>query len=251
MSANPDLPILDELGAEFAAMVDADFAASPGRRHGERPHQRARLPQVAPRPRRGAHRVARRVAILLVLLCLIGGVALAAHFGAGAGQKDAHTAPTVIGQDTGGRWRLSAYRDRGRICLLFSAGGELTERCGQPGLSRLQVTSAIADGHRYVVGLAPPRVRAVAVQVAGASATAATGPVADPDAADGAGVPRAARWFVVPIDPGAAQLQAPAAVVALDGRGHRLGPAYADCSLGGIDAACQRRIRARAGRASR
>ena len=64
---NPDLPILDELGAEFEAMVSAAEIDAP------------HAPAVAcPPPRRRAtrergaqaRRVGRRAAIVLVLVCL-------------------------------------------------------------------------------------------------------------------------------------------------------------------------------------
>jgi hypothetical protein len=242
--ANPDLPILDELGAEFSALVDAEFDAPP-----QRP--RARLPQQPPRPRRRqAHRVARRSVVMVVLLCLVGGVALAARFGAG-GDQPAHTSPTVLGKSASAGWQLSAYRDRGRLCVLFMAGDEPTSSCGpELGRDELWASSAAANSGRFVFGLTGPRVGAVAVRVGATRAGASTSAVADPEAAEAAGVNASTRWFVVPVQSTDLDARlAPAHALPLDDSREWLGPAYVDCSLGVVGAACQRRIKANAARA--
>jgi hypothetical protein len=74
-------------------------------------------------------------------------------------------------------------------------------------------------------------------------ATAVRRPV-DPDAAKASGLPAGDGWFVLdlgPVRPGR-DAAAPAVVVPLARHGHRAGPPYVDCSLGVLNAACERRI---------
>jgi hypothetical protein len=240
--ANPDLPILDELGAEFETLAEAELnrATHP---------ERARLPRRTSRAgsARGARRVARRSAVVLVLLCLIGGVALAARFGGGGGS--AHTSPATLGVSDALGWRLSAYRDRGRLCLAFTVGAELTSKCG-PNLRRgeLWAASALGGERRYVVGLAGAGVAAVEVRAGGSRAIGPARAPLDPDAARSAGLPARTRWFVVSV-PRRRAGRAPARAFTLDGRNRRLGPAYLDCSLG-VVGPCSHRIRSQAAGAS-
>jgi hypothetical protein len=244
---NPDLPILDEIGRELEQLA----AASPT----------ALRPAAAPpaRRRRGAHsasrrgaRITRRAGVLLVLLCLVGGVALAARFAAGGDRAPSHTAPALLGRAGGGAWRVSAYRDQGRLCfLLMTPGGALTSECGsEPGAEGVRATSLNAAGQRLVAGLAGPRVAAVEVRSAGQRADAPTHAAADPGAAAEAGVPAGSRWFVVALPDGPAGSD-PALVTPLDRAGQRLGRPYLDCSLGVIGRGCERRIRAAASAAER
>jgi hypothetical protein len=257
---NPDLPILDELGAEFAALVAADgapIAAAPDRAAPDRHASRRRAPLPAPRRSRErgaqARRVGRRAAIMLVLLCLVGGVAFAAFRGGDSGGHD-DTSPALLGKDAGGAWTLSAYRDDGRLCTVFvPEGGELSGNCGAiPGDGRLRAGSAVAGGHRYVFGVAGTEVARASVSLSGEAATRATWrsgtagvrrPVG-PDAAKDDGLPAGDGWFVLDLGPvgrgrGAA---APAIVTPLTRHGHRSGPPYVDCSLGVLNPACERRI---------
>jgi len=257
---DPDLPILDELGAEFAALVAADglpIVAGPDRAAPDRHAPRRRAPLPAPRRSRErgaqARRVGRRAAIVLVLLCLVGGVAFAGLRGGGSGGHD-HTSPALLGKDAHGAWALSAYRDEGRLCTVFvPEGGELSGNCGAvPGDGHLRAGSAVAGGHRYVFGVTGPEVARASVSLSEeglARADWRTGeagvrrPV-DPDAAKDAGLPTGDGWFVLDLGPvgrgrGAA---APAVVVPLTRHGHRSGPPYVDCSLGVLNPACERRI---------
>ncbi|HET6999125.1 MAG TPA: hypothetical protein VFI03_11100 [Solirubrobacterales bacterium] len=241
--ANPDLPILDELGAEFASLVETEFGRS---------HQRERIRPLKTSPTRrsrGARRVARRSSLVLVLLCLVGGVALAARFG--AGEKAMNTSPTVIGNDAAGKWQLSAYRNEGRLCLAFTSAGEPSSKCG-PELSPsgLRATSAIAD-RRFVIGLTGPRVHWVRVAAGATAVRTATRPVAEDDDTKGAGVPEGTRWFVVPLARGQGGLPVPAVVQPLDVDGRRLGAPYVDCSLGVVGSKCLSEIRSRAADATR
>jgi hypothetical protein len=251
---NPDLPILDALGAEFEAMVNA---AEPGRHA-----PRRRLPATPSRATRErgsqARRVGRRAAIVLVLVCLVGGVAFAALNGGGSGDHS-HTAPTSLGRAGDGAWSFSAYRDEGRLCTVFvPRGGELSGNCGgAPVHGQVRAGSAIAGGRRYVFGVAGPGVERVSASLGEehpASADRRTGAASvhdpvDRDAASDAGFPAADGWFVLdlgPADGPAGQPGAPAVVVPLDRKGGRAGPAYVDCSLGVIGPACKRRIEAAA-----
>jgi hypothetical protein len=179
------------------------------------------------------------------MLCLVGGVALAARFGNGGGGAAADTSPATLGRGATGGWRLSAYRDRGRLCLLFTLGeGKLSSECGPaPDPDKLRATSIDGQGHRFVIGLAGAQVSTVSVRVGDRRSSGSTKPAVDPAAAREAGVPDGTRWFVLALDH---DLRAPAHVLAF-GRDHRrLGPAYVDCSLGVVGRACQWAIRARA-----
>lgn len=249
-----DLPILDELGAEFAAMVNAadDATRRPIRR-------RAPLPAPSARRDRGAQarRIGRRVAIVLVLICLVGGAAFAALRGGGGSGRAAHTAPTQLGRAADGAWTFSAYRDEGRLCTVFvPRGGELSGSCGTgPGDGEVRADSAIAAGHRYVFGLTGTGVARVAASLTkdgarhGARITAdakAEAPV-DRGAARDAGFPGGDGWFVIDLGPDrGAPGNVPAILTPLDSGGRPAGPAYADCSLGMLAPACKRRIDAAA-----
>jgi hypothetical protein len=250
---NPDLPILDELGAEFAAMVSATDT--------DRHTARRRLPATPSRATRErgaqARRVGRRAAIVLVLVCLVGGVAFAALNGSGSGDHS-HTAPTPLGHADDDAWSFSAYRDEGWLCTVFvPRGGELSGNCGvAPARGQVRAGSAIAGGHRYVFGVAGQGVERVSTKLAegrhvGADlrtgAASVHAPI-DRDAASDAGFPAADGWFVLDLGPvhATGHPGAPAVVVPLDRHGDRAGPAYVDCSLGVIAPACKRRIEAAA-----
>jgi hypothetical protein len=251
---NPDLPILDELGAEFEAMVSATAI--------DRHTARRRLPATPSRATRErgaqARRVGRRAAIVLVLVCLVGGVAFAALNGGGSGTQ-AHTAPTPLGHAGDGAWSFSAYRDEGRLCTVFvPRGGELSGNCGvAPAPGQVRAGSAIAGGHRYLFGVAGQRVERVSIKLdedhlVGTNRRTGATPVHAPidrDAASDAGFPTTDGWFVLDLGPvhgATGRPGAPAIVVPLDHKGRRAGPAYVDCSLGVIAPACKRRIEAAA-----
>lgn len=192
MSArNHDLPILDELGAEFAAMASAAASADRARGGAERrgarsgrradddpttgapggvdggahgPVDRHTVRRRAPLPAsssggrdRGAQarRIGRRAAIVVVLICLVGGVAFAALRGGGDSGGGAHTAPAQLGRASEGTWTFSAYRDEGRLCTVFvPRGGELSGNCGAaPDHGEVRAGSAIAAGRRYAFGV--------------------------------------------------------------------------------------------------
>jgi hypothetical protein len=267
---NPDLPIIDELGAEFTAMVEAAYAAE-GRDAGPTPaaaspdrhtaRRRAPLPATPPRREGGAQarRIGRRAAIVLVLLCAVGGVAFAALRGGGGGSGAAtHTAPTPLGRAAGDAWSFSAYRDEGRLCTVFvPRGGELSGNCGDaPARGQVRTSSAIADGRRYLFGVAGPGVARISVAANAAGSQSSTWRTAagrvrapvDQAAARDAGFPGGDGWFVVDLGPAgqAGRAKAAAVVSPLDARGRRAGPAYVDCSLGVIAQACKRRIEAAA-----
>lgn len=201
-----------------------------------------------------ARRVGRRAAIVLLLVCLIGGVAFAALNTGGTGDHS-HTAPTPLGHASDGAWNFSAYRDEGRLCTVFvPRGGELSGNCGvAPAHGQVRAGSAIAGGHRYVFGVAGQGVERVSTKlgeghlVGRAGAAPVHAPI-DRDAASNAGFPAADGWFVLDLGPvhAAGRPGAPAVVVPLDRHGDRAGPVYVDCSLGVIAPACKRRIEAAA-----
>jgi hypothetical protein len=251
---NPDLPILDELGAEFEAMVSATEI--------DRHTARRRLPATPSRATRErgeqARRVGRRAAIVLVLVCLVGGVAFAALNGGGSSDHG-HTAPTPLGHAADGAWSFSAYRNEGRLCTVFvPRGGELSGNCGAaPVHGQVRAGSAIAGGRRYVFGVAGPGVERVSASLGedhptGADQWAGAAPVhalVDRDATSDAGFPATDGWFVLDLGPvhgTTGRPNAPAVVLPLEREGRRAGPAYVDCSLGVIGPACKRRIEAAA-----
>jgi hypothetical protein len=269
---NPDLPILDELGAEFEALAKAAAGSPAGDRvdrarggadldrHGTR-RRVAATPTRATRERRSqARRVGRRAAIVLVLVCLVGGVAFAALRGGGSDGRS-HTAPAPLGRAADGAWTLSVYRDEGRLCGLFvPRGGELSGRCGiAPGPGAVWAESAIAAGRRYVFGVVGGGVTRIRSSLAEdevsrgiwRTAVAPARQPIDPGAAGDAGLPAGDRWFVLDLGAAAGSPdhgRAPAVVIPIDDSGHRAGRAYVDCSLGLIGTACKRRIETAAGR---
>jgi hypothetical protein len=263
---NPDLPILDEIGAQLATLLATEETEAGGRSTGSVPpsiapgadrHAARKRSGAAPsraRRERGAQasRIGRRAAIVLVLVCLVGGVAFAALRGGGSG-KPAHTAPERLGRATDGAWTLSVYRDGGRLCTVFvPRGGELSGRCGTaPGRGEVWAQSAIAGGDRYVFGIGGVGVAKVEASLEEAGVSRATWSTAagraqspaDAEAARAAGFPAGDSWFV--FDLGSARPgreHAPATVVPLDRSGHRAGAPYMDCSLGVIGSECRRRI---------
>lgn len=288
---NSDLPILDELGLEFEAMVSAAWAAEaegittvggvdeasaaegpatstptdPGPagisaghdRHTARRRIAARPSRAARERRTQARRIGRRAAILLLLVCLVGGVAFAALRGGGSGGQG-HTSPAQLGRADDGSWTFSAYRDGGRLCTLFAPrGGEPTSNCGpSPAPGHVRAGSAIAGGRRYVFGVTGDGVERVTAAVdAGGTAhvdrrvdASAARPAGDRGAAHSAGFPTGAGWFVLDLGPTrtAANPAAPAVVTPFTRHEHRTGPAYVDCSLGVISPACKQRIEAAA-----
>jgi hypothetical protein len=251
---NRDLPILDELGAEFEVMVSAAEI--------DRHTARRRPPATTSRATRErgaqARRVGRRAAIVLVLVCLVGGVAFAALNGGGS-SDNIHTAPAPLGHAGDGAWSFSGYRDEGRLCTVFvPRGGELSGNCGDaPAHGQVRAGSAIAGGHRYVFGVAGQGVERVSTKLdeghlVGADRRTGAAPVhapVDRDAANDAGFPAGDGWFVLDLGPvrgATGRPGAPAIVVPLDRHGDHAGPAYVDCSLGVIAPACKRRIEAAA-----
>jgi hypothetical protein len=254
MERNPDLPILDELGAELEALART-ASATEADRHTARRRAPAPASRGARERRAQARRIGRRAAIVLVLICLVGGVAFAALRGGGGSGGRAHTTPALLGRDPGGAWSFSAYRDEGRLCTVFvPRGGELSGNCGPaPGRGRLRAESAIAAGRRYVFGVTGPGVERVSASLEGAgaarpdtrrSASSDTRAPVDRGAASDAGFPAGNRWFVIDLGPvrRGGQPAAPAVVTPLTRQGHRVGPSYVDCSLGVIAPACRRRI---------
>ena len=274
---NPDLPILDEIAAEFEAMVSATWAAEAGPASAEvapaeprdagatvpddpdRHTTRRRLPAAPSRATRERHsqarRVGRRVAILLVLVCLVGGAAFAALRGGGSADHG-HTAPTQLGHAGDGAWTFSAYRDEGKLCTVFvPKGGELSGSCGDvPATGHVRAGSAVAGGRRYVFGVTGPGVARVTTGLdesgadrASRRAAAVRAPI-DHAAASAAGFPAGDGWFVVDLGPvgTTGRAAAPAIVTPFTRHGRRAGPAYVDCSLGIIGTACKHRIEAAA-----
>src|SRR6201999_2738098 len=136
----------------------------------DRPAPRRRLPATPSRAARErgaqARRVGRRAAIVLVLVCLVGGVAFAA-LNSGGSSDHAHTSPTLLRRAGDRAWSFSAYRDEGRLCTVFvPRGGELSGNCGAaPSGGQVRAGSAIAGGRRYVFGVAGPGVERVSASL--------------------------------------------------------------------------------------
>jgi hypothetical protein len=108
-------------------------------------------------------------------------------------------------------------------------GGELSGNCGTaPGHGRLRSGSAIAAGRRYVFGVVGGGVEQVSASLG--------------EAGDG--------WFVLDLGPPRTDGRPapPAVITPLTRHGHRVGPPYVDCSLGGLSPACKRRVESTARR---
>jgi hypothetical protein len=200
-----ELPIVDELEAEFRALVAHELRVRSRRR-----------PRVAP------GRVARRAALVLALLCLVGTVALAARSGLGgdAGAPP-DSAPARLGAAAGAT--LSAYRHGGRPCLELQAGGDVASECGVRALSAADRT------RRWVAGVTAAGAAQVLVEVGGRRVVVATHPGSQ-------------RWFVAVLRLRGARRAAPARITPRDNTGRVLGPAVLDCSLAVIGPACEHRI---------
>ncbi len=250
-----DLPIIDELRDEFLALA-AELTAT------KDPAPRDRAPRS--RPQRGDHperrrgsapskggrsrRIARRTTTVLTLLCLVGGVAVAARFGRSDGPP-AHTDPVRLAHSADRGWRVFAYRDEGRECVLLAVDDGPASACG-PSLAKrgLRVSSVVGERGRLLFGLAGPAVASVVVDSGTRSVRARTSP-GGADATAAAGVPDGTRWFVLPL--GVGERLHPLRVSALDRAGGRIGPSVLDCSLGPIGPACARAIEDRARQAAR
>jgi hypothetical protein len=246
--ASIDVPILDELGAEFRELVAFELGGSaaaprvvqPAPRVGPAPRPDAR-PKASThrrhRRRTRAPRIARRAAIVLVLVCLVGTGALAARVGLGGHGVPSDSDPVVLGDV--GQVELSAHRHAGRLCLLLALEGELSDQCGTPPPRRGLRAGSIVAGGRVVAGFAGAAVARVRVEIGGRATVVATRVPADPGAASAAGVPTGVRWFASEIHlAGRAQI-APARLVPLDRTGRRLSAPVLDCSASVVGGACE------------
>lgn len=242
-----ELPIVEELGTEFRALVAKETGETSPR---SQPTARARLRTREPSRRRGhGPRVARRVSVMLALLCLVGGVALAARFGAGDGGAPPDTEPVALGSVPGLHWRVSAYRHSGKLCFSLTGGGLPSASCAPPPeAGRLRSLSALIGDRRLVFGLTDERVAKVSVAVGDRRSSALTRAPAERGTAARAGLPTGVRWFAVifPARPGQSLALAPARIAGLGRSGRQLGPLRLDCSLGISTASCRRSIEARA-----
>jgi hypothetical protein len=234
------LPIFEEMRAEFGELVrerldeigEPPPAAAP-----------APLPQPRRRPRR-APVMARRVVLAVALICLLAGVAVAAHFTVGGGGS-ANTKPQLIAKSAG--WRLLGWRHGGHLCVELRSGGEVSEGC-VPAVGPLRATSVLGGTRRLVGGLDGPRVRSVVIEVGGHRVRAKTRAPIDPATARAAGLPSGSRWFIATF-PRAAD--GPARILARGEGGARLGQPTLDCSLGAAGAACRHAARVAADAALR
>ena len=243
---NDDLPILDELGAEYGALVErelraaADRAVPARREHAPlRRDRRGRSPQ--------ARRVARRVPVTVGLLFLLTTTALAARSLVAGEDTPPDTRPAMLGADARAGWSLSAHRHDGRLCLSFVAGGALADACpGAPAPGGVRPLSTVTPERRYVVGAAGPQVDRVVVRADGRTARVRTHPAVDEAAAHRAGTAPGTRWFVAALP--ARTALSPARVQPVTAGGRASGPAVLDCSLGSDDPACLAAATADAGR---
>lgn len=221
---NQDLPILDELRAELRERVREQErrAAHSGRR----------------RSRGFARRVTRRSVVILAMLSLVAGVALARLE---TGSSARHTDPRPLGSAAGAT--ISGYRDEGRLCFLLSVAGRTVADCGGvPGAHDLRVLSARARARRYVFGLTGSKVHTILVRVDGQQQHVPAHPPRHPDAAREAEVPAGLRWFVATVP----STSAPAHLRALDPSGKATGHELLDCSLALQGPACRRAYEKRA-----
>ncbi|HTT95565.1 MAG TPA: hypothetical protein VMF55_12900 [Solirubrobacterales bacterium] len=240
---NPDLPIVDELRAQMRRRIIAAEVAAAKAPAAPRPH----VSPPAPPARRGrergrtVRRVTNRSLVIVALLCLIAGVALAAGLGSHDGAAPRSTSPRLLGEGRG--VQLFGYRDEGRLCLRLRTAGHGAGSCAmEPDRGGLSAASEMVDGRRFVIGYAAPRIRRVGARVGRHAASAAARLPGDREAARQAGVPDRLRWFVV--DLGAAGTS-PARLRGFDAADRAVG-GLLDCSLGAPGIACRRAQEARA-----
>jgi len=235
----PLVPIVEEIRCELRAAARADSAARALGGGVARPRKRLQ-PSPAPSLALPARRIARRVAPIAALLALLGGVALAAHFGLGSGDGlPVNSTPTPIAKGRG--WVLTGFRREGQLCVALTVGVNVSSNCA-PSPDPLRAASALLAGRRLVAGFGGPGVRSVEVHVGPLERSGDTRAPLDRGAAEGAGVPTGSGWFAVSFPAGSApaKSRAPARVLALGRRDRRLGPATLDCSLGALYRACAR-----------
>lgn len=239
---HPDLPILDDLRSQLRAKIVADQVATHGRRRRGAPVPAPAVPERRRRTRGALGRVTRRSVVIVALLCLIAGGALAAGLSLRGGSGPLDTEPQELGTQDGAQ--VFGYRNDGHLCIRVETARRGAGYCGAaPTDASLNASSERMAGARYVVGYAAPRVRRVAVKVGDRRVVVAAHRPQDPEAAGDAGVPDRLRWFVA--DLGTAT-RAPAHLVALDANGHRVGPTLLDCSLAILDETCRRTYESRA-----
>jgi len=237
------LPILDELGREFRALVRSELEADQVR---EAPRQRRRRVRV---PRATRRRIARRTVVVFALLCLVGSAALAARSVVGGSDRPHDTKPAALGTASGAQ--LSVYRHEGQLCVAVLIAGASTSECGvAPDAVAVRMTSATTATRRYLVGIAGVRVQRVRVRVGRHRIDRPTHAPVDPVAAHAAGAPEGLRWFVASVPLHAAKGM-PATATPLDAHGHEIGRTRLDCSLDASSAACRALARATARDATR
>ncbi len=236
---NPDLPILDELRAQMRQRIIADEVAvtkapvtvlpSPqSRRSSHPPEGRARG--------RAVRRITRRSVVIVALLCLLAGVAVAAQLSLRGGADARTTPPQLLGTAAGAQ--LFGYRDEGRLCLRVESAARGVSACGvAPAASGLSAISERLRGRRFVVGFTEADVRRVSLRVGRRDEVVPALAPREGEAARAAGVPAGMRWFVAALG---AAADAPARLVGLDDRGKHAGPPLLDCSLAVTGTACRR-----------
>jgi hypothetical protein len=232
---NPDLPILDELRARMRAEILAREVASRQARPSRRPEPAAPTARVARRRGATLGRVTRRSAVIVALLCLLAGVALAAGIGLQGGNTPRSTSPELLGSVGGAR--VFGYRDGDRLCLRLEADGHGVGSCDMaPTLDGLSAVSSLVAGDRYVLGYADPAIRRLRAKVDGRKVVGRASLPEDTEAATEAGIPTGLRWYL--LDLGHVGRD-PAHLRGLDPTGRPLGRGVLDCSLAVIGRACR------------
>jgi hypothetical protein len=186
----------------------------------------------------------RRTLVLVVLLCLIAASAFAAHKIFSSAKR---VNPTIVAQgplvtiaygNTGSEsWSLRVYERGGQLCRLLVAAGVESSRCAPaPAPPVLGVSALASPDHRFIFGVTGDAVRQIAVGTRDKVLTA-TYPL-EGRRVRAAGVPVAARYFVLALDQSRRSTERPLEVQALDARHHPTGRPRLICVQGPEPSTC-------------
>jgi hypothetical protein len=220
---DPELPILAELEAELERELRA-LGQPAG-------------PALRAIPLRTPARVARRALVLVALLSLVGGSAVAGRAVLAGSPRAPSSGPALLSSGGQGadHWQLEAYLHEGSVCYAMFVADTASSACGTPGGKEVRATSALSPTRRFVAGIAGAGVTHVLVRVGHRDLLIATHA---PAGAHRAKLSPGLRWFLASLA-GAGARQGPARVTPLDRAGRRVGPAVLDCSLGAGSPLCQ------------
>jgi hypothetical protein len=227
---DPELPILEELETELQRELRTLGLAPVGR-------------SVGGGGLGGPVRVTRRALLLVALVSLVGGSALAGRSVLTRSHSPKPSGPALLafGRQGPDNWQLEAYLYGGSTCYALFVVDAVSSACGRPPNSTgVRVTSALSATRRFVAGLTGAAVEQVLVHAGGSVLILPTHSL--PNTSDGrrAGLRIGLRWFVAILPYDARTRGAPARVTPLDADARPLGQPVLDCSLSAANAICRR-----------